>query len=286
MGKVGIKVEFVAVPRSEEVSKVQLMMSSGTGPDLMLCYTAAVVEGFFTEGGTYDLAPYIDGADQAKNLKEYLGEECLNVARNAKNELWAVPARRSTTARQNLFIRKDWLDALDLAIPTTVDEMYDVLYRFKNNNPEGRTDVIASGFATCNSGYPPGTMSYSFLKCVADETEYKIKSGYSTDLIYSDEGFAEYMRFMNKLYNNGLMDTEYYVNNDFGQTLKEYFVNGQLGCFESDVNYNVDNLRGSLLQNLKVSFIRILCCRCPCLSCVYGIVLESAFSRFIKKNPH
>jgi len=251
MGKVGIKVQFVAVPRSEEVSKVQLMMASGTGPDLMLCYTAALVEGFFNDGGTYDLAPYIDGPDQAKNLKEYIGEECLNVARNEKNELWAVAARRSTTARQNLFIRKDWLDALGLDIPTTVDEMYNVLYQFKYNNPEGRNDVIASAFATCNAGYPNGVMSYAFMKSVLDEKTFNINSGSTTNLIYTDDGFAEYMRFMNKLYNAGLMDTEYYVNNDFGQTVKEYFVNGQLGCFEADVNYNVDNLRGSLLQNLK-----------------------------------
>ena len=253
MGKVGIKVQFVAVPRSEEVSKVQLMMASAPGPDLMLSYTSAVVEGFYNDGGTVDLAPYIDGADQARNLKQYISEQCLNVGRNAQNELWGVAAKRSTTARQNLFIRKDWLDALGLAIPTTVDELYHVLDQFKNNNPEGKTNVIASSFATCNSGYPAGVMSYAFMKSVMDETTFNINSGSTTDLIYTDDGFAEYMRFMNKLYNNGLIDTEYYVNNDFGQTVKEYFVNGQLGCFEEGVNYNVDNLRGSLLQNLKAS---------------------------------
>lgn len=96
-------------------------------------------------------------------------------------------------------------------------------------------------------------MSYAFLKCVADETEFNIKSGDTTTLIYTDDGFAEYFRFMNKLYNEGLMNTEYYVTDDFGQTTKEFFVNGQLGCFEADVNYNVDNLRGSLLQNLKAN---------------------------------
>ncbi len=253
MGKVGISVKFVAVPRSEEVSKVQLMMASSTAPDVMLCYTTAVVEGFFNDGGTYDLAPYIDGTDQAKNLKDYIGEACLDVARNANNELWGVPARRATTARGNLFIRKDWLDALGMDIPTTVEEMYHTLVAFKENNPEGRKDVIASSFSTCNSGYPFGVMAFAFMKGVADETTFKINNGSAADMIYTDDGFAEYFRWMNKLYNEGLMDTEYYVNNDFGQTVKEYFVNGQLGCFESDVNYNVDSLRGSLLQNLKAS---------------------------------
>jgi len=249
MNKVGITVEFVAVPRSEEVAKIQLLMASGTAPDLMLSYSNPLVEGFYQDGGTYDLAPYVDAEDQAINLKEYIGADSLNAARNDANELWAITARRSVTTQSNLFIRKDWLDALGLGIPTTVEEMYTALDAFKNNNPEGRTDVIASSFNTAWAG----VMAYSFLDSVTDQTTFNINSGNATDFIYTDAGFNEYMKWMNKLYNEGLMDTEYYVNNDFGQTMKEYFVNGQLGCFEADVNYNVDNLRGGLLQNLKAS---------------------------------
>lgn len=247
MGKVGIKVEFVAVPRSEELSKVQTMMAAGTGPDLMLCYTKSVVQDYYNQGGTYDLAPYVDGEKQVLNLKQYLGSDVLDVARNSDGSLWSIPARRSTTAKTNLFIRKDWLDALGMEIPTTPDELYDVLYAFKNNNPEGRTDVIASNLWT-----NPGPVSYAFLKSATDEKEFAIANE-GNYMIYSDEGYADYLRFINRLYNEGLMDQEYYVNNDFGQTVKEYFVNGQLGCFEYDVNGNVDNLRGGLLQNLKIN---------------------------------
>ena len=250
MSKVGIKVEFVAVPRSEEVSKVQLMMASGTGPDLMLCYTGSIVEGFYNDGGTYDLAPFVDGADQAQNLKAYIGEECLNVGRNTDNALWAIPARRSVTASQNLFIRKDWLDELGLQVPTTVDEMYTVLKAFKEKNPDGRKDVIASGFATCKkSSDILGVMAYAFSNSVADEKTFKINAGSPADMLYSDPGIGEYFKWMNKLYNEGLMDPEYYVGND--QTTKEDFVNGKLGVFEINVNYNVDSMRGSLLQTLK-----------------------------------
>ena len=35
MNKVGINVEFVAVPRADEVTKMQTMMSSGTAPDML-----------------------------------------------------------------------------------------------------------------------------------------------------------------------------------------------------------------------------------------------------------
>lgn len=39
MDKVGIELEFVAVPRSDEVEKMQTMMSSGTVPTITFTYT-------------------------------------------------------------------------------------------------------------------------------------------------------------------------------------------------------------------------------------------------------
>lgn len=252
MNKVGITVKFVAVPRAEEVSKAQLMMASGTGSDIMICYTSSIVEGFYNDGGTYDLSLYVDGENQAKNLKEYIGKDCLELGRNKDGALWGVAARRSTTAANNIFIRKDWLDKLGLEVPTTVDEMYNVLKEFKEKNPGNVKDVFASGFSTCTkAGDPAGVISYAFLKNIADEKAFNIEAGSATDLLYADEGFGDYFKWMNKLYNEGLMDPEYYVNVTNDNALKEDFVNGKIGCFESNVNYNVDSMRGSLLQTLQ-----------------------------------
>ncbi|WP_349671837.1 extracellular solute-binding protein [Lacrimispora sp.] len=248
MNKVGITVKFIAVPRADELNKTQLMMASNTAADVMICYTTSVVEGFYNDGGTYDLSPYVDGADQAKNLKEYIGKDCLSLGRNKDGVLWAIPARRSTTASSNIFIRKDWLDEAGLQIPTTTDEMYAVLKAFKQNHPT----AFASGFPTnSKSSDPHGVMSLAFLKNIADEKAYDIGAGSATDLIYTDPGYGDYFKWMNKLYNEGLMDPEYYVNTANDNSLKEDFVNGKIGCFESNVNYNVDSLRGSLLKTLQ-----------------------------------
>jgi putative aldouronate transport system substrate-binding protein len=247
MSKVGITVKYVAVPRADEVNKAQLMMASGTGPDVMICYTSSIVEGFYKDGGTFDLAPYIDGENQAKNLKEYIGKDCMDLARNQEGELWAIPARRSTTASTNLFIRKDWLDDLGLKAPTNKEEMYQVLKEFHKYKP----DAFAASFWVCTKASDiPGVMAASFLKNIGDEKAYAIGGDSATSLLYTDPGFGAYFKWMNGLYNEGLIDPEYYVDTT-ENALKEDFVNGKVGCFESNVNYNVDSLRGSLLKVLQ-----------------------------------
>ena len=119
MSKVGINVEFVPVPRWEEVTKMQTMVASGTAPDITLTYTYAYAEDYYNQGGIWDLSEFIDGADQALNLKAYLGDDVINIGRNADNQLYGIVAKRATTAKSNIFLRKDWLDALNLAVPTT-----------------------------------------------------------------------------------------------------------------------------------------------------------------------
>lgn len=245
MNKVGITVEFVPVPRSEETTKVQTMMATGASPDIVFSY-GDLYKQYYNDGGTYNLSEYVDGSDQARNLKEYVTDQVLDYGRNEKGELCAITARRSSCAMQNFFIRKDWLDELGLSIPTTTDELYTVLKAFKENYPDC-VPYFSDWFQHSNLG---AALSHSFLESVADEKSYNINSW---NFIYQDDGAAEYLRFMNKLYNEKLIDPEYYTISDVKSEAERLMVNGQGGVFELGVNYNVDTVRGSLLQTLKKS---------------------------------
>ena len=145
MNKVGINLEFIAVPRSDEITKMQTMMASGTAPDITLTYTYSYAEDYYRDGGIWDLSPFIDGEDQAKNLKAYLGEDVIDIGRG-QDVLYGIVARRATTANSNLFVRQDWLDALGMDTPTTPDELYDFLEASVKNNPDGLTNVIGGYF--------------------------------------------------------------------------------------------------------------------------------------------
>ena len=149
----------------------------------------------------------------------------------------------------DIFIRQDWLDKLGLETPSTVDEYYTAIEKMVKENPEGNSGVIGIVPSGVNSDTTAGyrnVIAMAFMKDVADEEKMAVGEGFE---FYADEGYREYMRFLNKCYNNGLMNQEFYAQTT--EQMQSYFVNGQLGTFESNVGYNVDILRGSLLQTLK-----------------------------------
>ncbi len=243
MNKVGINVEFVPVPRWDEVTKMQTMVASQTAPDLTLTYTYAYAEDYFNQGGTWDLSEFIDGADQAQNMKAYLGDEVINIGRNADNQLYGIVAKRATTAKDNFFIRKDWLDALGLEVPTTPDELYNVIEQMVKNNPDGRDDVIGSMI------WNAWNLRMAFSEIAGDPVKVNIAGTDDPVQDYYDPGMKDYYQFMNKMYNNGLLNQEYYTMSE--DNFKSYIVTGAAATFEYSVNGSVDVMRGSLLKTLQ-----------------------------------
>ena len=244
MNKVGITVEFVPVPRSDEITKMQTMVASQTAPDLTLTYTYSYAEDYFNQGGTWDLSEFIDGEGQAENIKEYIGTDVLDIGRNSDGALYGIVARRATTAKSNIFMRKDWLDKLGLEVPTTPDEYYNAVEQMVNNNPDGRTGVIGANF------FQSWNMRAAFSTIAGDPVKVNIAS--TEDAIqdyYDQEGMYQWYTFANKLYNNGLMNPEYYTMSE--DDFKSYIATGDMASFEYNVNGSVDVMRGSLLKTLQ-----------------------------------
>lgn len=251
MAKVGINLEFVAVPRSDEITKMQTMMASGTAPDLTLTYTYSYAEDYFLDGGIWDLTEFIDGEDQAKNLKAYLGEDVMNIGRG-HDALYGIVARRATTANSNLFVRNDWVEKLNMELPSTPDELYEYVKATVQENPDGLTNVIGAYFwglesTSTGTGYR-NNMTMAFSEIADDPKALDIADHND---FYMDPGYREYVRYMNKFYNEGLMNKEFYASTT--DLFTQQMVNSQLSFYESNVNYNVDPLRNSPETTLRAN---------------------------------
>ncbi|KNY25196.1 extracellular solute-binding protein [Pseudobacteroides cellulosolvens] len=217
-----IKVTFVPIPRAQEVDKLKVLMASNQAPDICFTYTDSVVVDFAKNGGLTDLTELID--KNAPNLKKFLGEDLLSYGR-WDNIQYAVPAKRVMVAAESTFIRKDWLDKVGLPVPKTTDEFYNAMKAFKEKDP-GKLGgkVIPYTFAVDPNNLMWGVSPLldSFKEKISEEDTYSLPN-------WLVPGFKEGMRFLNKMYNEGLLDPKFAT--DDGKHNDDNISKGLAGAF-------------------------------------------------------
>lgn len=221
-----IKIEWVTVPRSEEVDKLNVLMAANQAPDLVFTYDTATVERYAKDGGITDLGPFIE--EHGQNLKKLLGDDVLSYG-VFQDKQYAIVAKRVIEAQISTFVRQDWLDELGLPVPKTTEEFYNTLVAFKKAKP----DAYAYGGQT--DFFHTGPIRYSFLEWdkITDEELYANPDYAGWELPGNKEGF----RFLNKLYNEGLIDKDFplSIGKDTNQFQKN-MVNGLVGAGTTNTN--------------------------------------------------
>lgn len=136
--KTGVKLKSaVASTNSDYETSFQNMVASGDLADIIGCATTAEIEKLGKDGGMIPLNDLID--EHAPHIKKALEEnqEYRYVATAADGNIYNLPHGAEFQGQEFYWIRQDWLDKLGLKVPTTVDELHDVLLAFKNNDPNG-----------------------------------------------------------------------------------------------------------------------------------------------------
>lgn len=219
-----IQMEYVPVPRAQELQQLNVLMAAGEAPDIVFTYDYPTAYNFYTQGGLTDLTGYLDNLPR---LKEFLGEEVLEYGRlDGKQVL--LPAKRLITGRISQMIRQDWLDKLGLEAPTTTDELYQVLKAFKEQDPGGLGDkTIPWALPSIYSAME------DFLNCFV---EYDTLSEAEANAVpaYGLPGYKEGLRFLNKLYNEGLISKDFALDKDSKQYTAD-LASGRVGFINEDL---------------------------------------------------
>jgi len=135
-----ISVEFETTTRWGEGGIHSVRLSAGTAPDIGYTQDMNMVRTMGSMGGMVNLYPWLTTYGHMfpnmYNLatEEYIYWELDPVA----EELWAITGRRTNLGIPHLatFIREDWLNALDLPIPTTLEEYEATLIAFRDRASE------------------------------------------------------------------------------------------------------------------------------------------------------
>lgn len=195
-----IQMQWVVIPRSEEVAKLNTLMASGEAADICITYSEPVITNFVQQGGLVELTDLID--KHGPNLKKYLGEELLKYGLFEGGQ-YAIPAKRVVLATQGMFIRSDWVEKLGKEMPTTKQEFYDLLVAFRDNDMNGDGNPNNEiPYAMNNNLTSHSPLMLSFIKDLTPKTLATVE-----DIQW--DGYEDYVVFLNKLYNEGLVTKDF-----------------------------------------------------------------------------
>ena len=203
----GVDVEWQQITADWDQKK-SVMFAGGDIPDILV--KATVTTDFATYNGLFEnLAPYIDEGKMPNVAKMFEDHPELRVlCTDEKDGIYGIPNYRSLWPRTNrvLYINQTWLDNLGLQVPTTMDELEEVLIAFKNGDPNGNgdtTDEIPLDF----SGFPTFMLACFGVPMMNESDGYFVEDG-KVKNYRVDERYKTFMQWLQKLYGEGVINEE------------------------------------------------------------------------------
>ncbi|WP_138495868.1 extracellular solute-binding protein [Paenibacillus pinistramenti] len=219
--RAGVEIEWQEVTADWDQKKGALL-AGGDVPDLIVGPNAITDADYAQFPGLFqDLSELIQ--KDAPNVQAMFTAkpETKVIATQTDGKIYGLPKYQrfwpETTTRQ--FINQKWLDNLGLTMPTTWDELYNVLVAFKDKDANGNGDAndeIPMDFA------PTGTVAFgAFMPTVLLGSEgitltdnsgfgYFVEDG-KVKNFFSDERYKELVEFLNKCYSAGLINPEVFT---------------------------------------------------------------------------
>lgn len=249
-----VEVEFVKVPRWTEVEEVNNLLAAGTAPDICVTYSYPTILTYAEMGGVLDLSSYVeDYKAELSNLWDWLGETNMYWDKDPVNgTLWAIEGKLAVNNRINTFVRKDWLDALGIAAPTTTEEFEAMLIAFEENKDTllgADADKLIPYSVSYDVGWRAATLIESFIDPDITDKEYYI-NGYD-DRKLTQNGTKEAVRLLNKWYNQGLMWDNFALYGSGDTTEDDMMKAGYVGAFTHNWDYPFRNGEDSINANLQ-----------------------------------
>ena len=221
--KYGVKFVINALPRNEYTQKINLLMTSKDIDGLVGLFGTSEILMYKDQGVIETLDGYLADNDVWKSMPQEMQDQYI-----FSGELWGLPAGFTT----NLFtrtIRKDWLDSLNMPVPTTVDELYEVSKAFTFNDPDGNGQNDTYGI-TASGTWNLQDIFMAFdarLGASGDGSiTYDPNENCWVDSMLKPE-MAECLTFLNKMYGEGILDKELFTNK--GSNMREKFWAGEYG---------------------------------------------------------
>ncbi|MFV0400756.1 MAG: hypothetical protein ACK5LX_09105 [Oscillospiraceae bacterium] len=227
-----VELNFVMAPSANDITTtLSTLMASGETPDILLSNNFSPEQQMLygEQEIIMDISQLVE--NNAPNIKNFwdTNPQIKNAVTFPGGKVYAVNSE-SIDPRDmvwnKMFVYKPWLDELGLEVPTTTDEFYETLLAFKNNDPNGngQADEIPLIGNTSWVAWNPMVYLIDPFTYVQDfgtgsapaaGPNLFIENGalYSA---FQQEGYKEGLRYVAKLYAEGLIAPETFTMSDMG----------------------------------------------------------------------
>ncbi|MEN6316830.1 MAG: extracellular solute-binding protein [Clostridiaceae bacterium] len=198
-----VKLDVVLVEDEKATEKFNLLVASGSLPDIITQYTISTSNQYALQGAFINTEKYLD---KMPNFKKYLegNPDVAGPIRASDGNLYAFPGKGQGSDNRRVWIyRKDIFDKNSLVPPTTPDELYNVCKKLKEIYPESYPFATRMGIELML----PSWGSYWSLFPYYDFDKNIFKYG------PIEEGYKNLLVYMNKLVNDKLTPPDLYSIN-------------------------------------------------------------------------
>ena len=225
-----VNIEFQFL-NGEGSDKVALLFSGGNYGDVLWggpILNSNLASKYIASGLFVDLTDYVTDEELMPNLNKHFEENSnyYNMITATDGKIYTVPkitARDGNYLESPIWINKAWLDKLGLSVPTTTDELIDVLRAFRDKDPNGNgaSDEIPYIASTTQEG------GYAHTEALLSLFGIATKGGVNDAFVMVEDGEVQFapaldaykdaMKFMNTLYEERLLWSECFTatSNDF-----------------------------------------------------------------------
>ena len=216
--RLGIKFDATVYDSEQWDSKLTLMLASDNMPDIIsnAKMTALEVAKYGKEGYFLDFSQYLDIMPNLSRIMEKY-PAYASAIKNQDGAIYAfsvLNAQSDSTLTNPTWFSKKWCDNLGLELPSTLEDLYDVLVAFRDQDANGNGDT--------DDEIPLGVASntqQALLPILWAHGIYSYRSNYyllvddNNQLVLGDttENYKDFLKYIKKLYDEGLINKDAFV---------------------------------------------------------------------------
>lgn len=195
---------LMLLPNAELQQKINTMAASNTLPDIVK-YTDFYP--YAAQDVMLDLGELVD--TYGGNLKKHIPEHLWAYGQYQGKQV-AIPYYNEA-GKYTMAVRQDWLDKLGLAIPATLDELYNVSVAFATKDPDGNGEADTYAFGHWDD-FMPIYGAYGIIGGGASGQQryYYVKDDALFTTIISQE-YKGVLTYLNQLWDAKAIDPDFFI---------------------------------------------------------------------------